>query len=329
MCWFVAALLAMQVCAIFMLEVARPGLRDPEYGLRAERLHQRLAENPGRPAAVVLGSSRVTFGVRPQAWEDECTTRTRPLLFNMGRVGGGPLFELLTLRRLYADGVKPDVVLIEYWPPFLCEEGPFDEMTRVDASRLYLADRPLLRKYHPDTAALEEAMWTSRCNPLFAYRQRWLAALAPSWVPRAKRNEPGCRGMDAWGWVPGLENEPTQRTARLAHFYPIYRDHFAQFDISPKADRALRESITLARSQGAKVMLVHMPESSEFRQWYSERVEASVREHRERLCDELSVPFVDARSWLGDECFADGFHLTPAGAAAFTQRLGEKCERCP
>ena len=44
--------------------------RDPEYGRRANRLRARVAEHPGRPLVLVVGSSRTAMGVCPSAWED-------------------------------------------------------------------------------------------------------------------------------------------------------------------------------------------------------------------------------------------------------------------
>ena len=45
-------------------------------------------------------------------------------------------------------------------------------------------------------------------------------------------------------------------------------------------------------------------------------------EARNRLSRELAVPVIDARDWVDERLFADGFHLSRAGAAAFTARLG-------
>src|SRR5438128_2658811 len=96
-----------------------PQLRDPEYGRRLDRLHDRLAEYPNRPLVLVVGSSRTSMGLRPAAWEAVRPNGTRPdpLLFNMSLVGSGPVMELMCLRRIYADGVRPEAVVIEVWPP--------------------------------------------------------------------------------------------------------------------------------------------------------------------------------------------------------------------
>src|SRR5262249_5963048 len=116
--WFAAVLLLLHVGAVLATDVAWPELRDPEYGRRAKALRERVREHPTRPLVLVVGSSRSAMGVRPGAWEAARPGTARdPLLFNMATLGSGPIQELLALRRVYADGFRPAVVLIEYWPP--------------------------------------------------------------------------------------------------------------------------------------------------------------------------------------------------------------------
>src|SRR5262249_4895699 len=135
--WFVATVIVLNAVVLVATDALWPRLRDPEYGRRADRLKARIAENPGRPLILALGSSRVGAGVKPTEWEAVRPGRPDdPLLFNMAEVGSGPLIQLLTLHRVYAEGVRPEIVLIEYWPPFMAyDEWP--EWPRVDWERLY------------------------------------------------------------------------------------------------------------------------------------------------------------------------------------------------
>ena len=324
MAWFLAALLGANVAAGLYADVVRADRRDPEYGRRVESLRCRMREHPGRPVAVVIGSSRPAMGLSPKAWE-QVRGPSDPLLFNLSRLGGGPLAAVMTLRRLAADDVRPDVVILEVWPTLLREEGEFDERVRFDPDRLYASDRPFIRDYLSDPDGIEREMVETRLNPVFANRGRWLARLAPSWVRSSQRVEPGTRELDDWGWAPGCDHhpqDPAARAARVAHYEPIYRKHFAGFRVSPIADRAVREAIALARAGGARVAFAFFPESSEFRSWYPLATERVAREYLDALCRELAVPLIDAQSWLDDSLIADGIHPTRVGAATFTRRFG-------
>jgi lysophospholipase L1-like esterase len=84
----------------------------------------------------------------------------------------------------------------------------------------------------------------------------------------------------------------------------------------------VRESVKLAQAHGAAVGFVWLPESSEFRGWYTPDTERHCREYITKLCDELGTPLIDARTWAADTRLTDGFHLSRAGAAEFTRKLG-------
>jgi len=325
--WFGVSLLALNAIAFLVIDASGSNLRDPEYGRRLTSLQQRMAEHAERPLVLVVGSSRASMGVRPAAWEE---TRPRtphdPLIFNMSLVGSGPLMELMCLRRVYADGLRPAAVVLEYWPPFLREDGPYYEPARIDHARLGAVDRPLVREYWNDPKEVERLMRRDRLNPLFETRHRLLAQLLPRWQPWDKRMEMAWGGLDPWGWLSGLEDhfppDPEMRSIRLRHCEKTYRTQFQNYTIHPMADRALRETVALARSHGAKVAFAYLPEASEFRSWMPAEVERLAQDHLARLRAELDVPLIDARHWMADGYLVDGFHLSRLGAAEFTKQFG-------
>ena len=323
--WFAAAVVALHAAALAALDSPWPHLRDPEYGLRAARLRARAAEHPARPLAVVVGNSRASMGVKPAAWEAARPgTAADPLLFNFATVGAGPVQQLITVRRLYADGFRPAVVLLEYWPPVLRQDGPHAEQHRV-GRRLRYDDAPVVRAYFPDPDAAAQLMLEARASPLYANRDRWLVRALPKWLPPRQRADVTWREMDGWGWLPGMDVRPDDAATRrvfLNHYRPDFRARFDGYAIHPDSDRALREAVAVARAHGARVGFVYLPESSEVRSWYPPEVEQAARAHFAALVRELNTPVLDARGWMADEYLADGHHLSRVGAAAFTPRLG-------
>lgn len=331
--WFVASLFALYFAAFLLLDVVRPSIRDPEYGRRVASLRSRIAEHPGRPLVLVIGSSRVSMGLRPTAWEEtrpNDPTRPDPLIFNMSLVGSGPVMELMCLRRVYADGFRPAAVVLEYWPPFLREDGPYFEPDRIDHARLSDADRPLIHEYfwseHRNPTETEHEILLDRLRPLYRTRHRLLSQLLPRWQPWDKRLDMAWGNLDGWGWLAGIEEhypaEPKMRALRVQHCEKIYRPQFQGFTIHPLADKALRETVNLARSNGAKVAFAYLPEATEFRSWIPPEVDRLARDHLARLRRELDVPLIDARRWLPDGYLVDGFHLSRIGAVEFTKRFG-------
>jgi len=112
------------------------------------------------------------------------------------------------------------------------------------------------------------------------------------------------------------------RALRVRHCEKIYRPQFQGFSIHPLADKALRETVNLARSNGAKVAFAYLPEATEFRSWMPPEVDRLAQDHLARLRRELDVPLIDARRWLPDGYLVDGFHLSRVGAVEFTRKFG-------
>jgi hypothetical protein len=93
-------------------------LRDPEYGTKRAR----LAENRGRPLRLVLGSSRTNLGIHPVALPPlpavpaRDGAPTEPVVFNASLMAAGPVLQLLCLRRLLSNGIRPDRAnIVQRW----------------------------------------------------------------------------------------------------------------------------------------------------------------------------------------------------------------------
>ena len=168
-------------------------------------------------------------------------------------------------------------------------------------------------------------MRVQRWNPIWAARERLLVQVFPKWLRNERRMDWMWDDVDGWGWKPGFDYPPgktPERDRMLAACGNIYRPLFADFRISASADRALREAVQVAREHGAAVGLLYMPESSEFRSWYTPEAERLSRQHLAGISRDLAVPVIDTRLWMDDGLLVDGFHLSRRGAAEFTRKLG-------
>jgi hypothetical protein len=99
----------------------------------------------------MLGSSRTRQGLLGKSLEQPLGQATgRPaVVFNFGQNSAGPMTELLNLKRLLADGIRPDLLLVEVMPPFLGVQQAFEEAgeLRLPTHRLRFADLPLVEHY--------------------------------------------------------------------------------------------------------------------------------------------------------------------------------------
>ncbi len=323
--WFVAGAALLHAGAVLATE-AWPQLRDPEYGRRARELRARTAKHPDRPLVVVIGSSRVSMGVKPDAWEAvRPGTPHDPLLFNMGAYGAGPVQELITMHRVFADGFRPAVVLLEYCPMLLRQDGRFGDSARLDPRRLRWSDRTVVRNYFADPDGAERRMRAARLNVFAENRERWMLQAVPEWVSKFGARNGGWVGLDQWGWTPGMDVLPHDAATRRMLIEHNREDVHGRFDghtIDPNSDRALREAVAVARAHGSRVGFLYLPESVEFQSWYPAPVERAARTHLAGLERDLGVPIINARDWMSDDQLADGFHLSRVGAGSFTERLG-------
>jgi hypothetical protein len=325
-CWALVFFGAAQLLLAGAMERWRPEWRDREYGRKAAQLRQCLADHPGRPLALMLGSSRTVYAFRPEEFHPlHSPSGERYVGFNFGVAAAGPVKECVCLQSLLDDGIRPDLVLVEVLPPMLNEPGPgrFCEENWIHVPGLAASEVRQAQAYSNRPGRMGRAWLRSRLVPWHAHRERildgWHRPLEPG------RTRPLDR-MDAFGWIPAEWEavSPQKRREETDFARQQYAPCFADFSLGEGPARAVRDLVDRCRADGIGVALVLMPEGSEFRSWYPPSMLHAVDGFLAELQQAQGVPLLDARTWVKDADFWDSHHLLPAGATAFSRRLARE-----
>lgn len=321
-----AAFVTLQLGLAIAIAYWIPELRDPFYGYKAAHLRAR-AKSEQSTTVVMLGSSRTVFGLKAGLLERQLRDELgRPVIvFNFGIFGAGPVIELLTLRRLLDDGVRPDLVLVEVLPALLTTDRQVPrEAHWLPAERLWLPELRWLRQFGFPFRDLRRTWLQAWPIPWYAHRFAIVSRLSPAWLPTQLRQDWG-RADDPSGWsgasTPPSTPEQYQRgiaRARLEYFETLQH-----FELGDPAVRALRELLQICQREHIPTALLLMPEGSEFRSWFPAPALAQTQALLAELRQQYGSAVVDARAWVADEYFSDAHHLVDRGAEAFTLRLGE------
>jgi hypothetical protein len=303
-----------------------PDLHDPAYAFKAAQLRRRVDLGKRPLTVLILGSSRTLFGLRAGLLEDQLRQAlARPVAaYNFGIGGAGPLRECLYLERLLAEGVRPDLVLVEVLPPFLAGQlrRPM-ELRYVTPTYFKDDEAARLADCGFGLPGLGTFRWQARVVPWYAYRFTLLNRFAAGWLAPGQR-EYRPEHIDDWGWVPWPFNHPTpdERRRGTEHARGPFMKPLADFQIGPAPCMALRELLTVCQSRGIAAALVLMPEGRAFRSLYPAPAWEQIETFLTGLGREFGVPLVNARRWNGERDFQDSHHLLPEGAARFSTRLG-------
>lgn len=326
--WGLGFFLALQACFEYPLSHFWPQLHDPEYGGKLVRLRAKLAAKPAdQPLVLVLGSSHTGMGVRPAALPD---SPGRPLVFNFSINGSGRIVDLLSLRRLLAEGIRPDWVLVETWPMHLLLDGRGAKTGGcLPPVRLRYRDLGVLARYYAQPHKTRARWREAQMLPWFHHRYFLVSLLAPQLLPKAMRMDFLWSNTDEWGWqwVPGHTECCDTNPARMAAVEQFYTELLPQFRITPEGEGALREIVETCRREGIQVAMLRMPESARVRRLYPDAVRGAVDDFLTGLAREYRVPLIDAWDWGQEQDFSDGHHLTPDGAARFMGRLDREVLR--
>jgi hypothetical protein len=234
--------------------------------------------------------------------------------------------ELWYLRRLLADGIRPDWILAEVWPPYLYQSGAWAEENRIHAARLLHRDLAVLSRYSTKSGRLCRTWYKGQIQPWLTHRIFLLNLYAPDWLPPNQRLDPSWKGLDRWGWLATPEGEPDAATRQqlFSRGRQMLAPALEHFQVGEASNRALRELVALCRQERIGVVLIFLPEASQCRSWYPPAAQTQVDEYLHGLSKESAVPVVNARQWIPDRQFLDGYHLTTNGAASFSEQLEQR-----
>lgn len=318
--WGVAFFAAAQLGLALAKACWRPDPTDPEYGRKLVCLRQRLAERRGaEPLIVALGSSRTSMGLRTEILHvNRAAEVGGPLVFNFGMCQFGPTGELMCLHRLLADGVRPDVVLLEVFAGMLLLDHVLLE--QLDVHRLRYQDQRLVGRYVARPGELQRRWWQAQLVPWSDNRFLLLNNYLPAWLADDNRMDMQWRGMAAAGWVPASKFE-RPRPEWDDESLEVFRGAIQEFRADCVGARALRELCAVCREKGIATVAVLLPESARFRAAHSSACLAGLERYLDGLHSEFGTSVVDARAWLPDDSFVEGVHLTHLGAAQFTMAL--------
>jgi hypothetical protein len=328
--WTGACFLVLQLGLAVAIEWRLPRLQDPEYAVKAQRLHARALAlaGPQRPFTVVmLGSSRTHHAFDAGRLEKPLAAALgRPVVvFNFGIMGAGPINHLINLNRLLAEGVRPDLLLIEVLPPLLGERARTRELERLPAQRLGYRDLAVVDRY-PGVFPNYRADWWQACAvPWYAHRFVILSQALPRWLPYY--HQEGGQPVDDSGWAGGSGRTsvtPAEQRDVLRMARADWGQLLQGFRLGGCSARALADLLDVCRREGIASALVLMPEGSEFRGFYTGDAWAQIDGYVGQLSRRHGVPLINARTWLADDAFWDSHHLLLGGAAAFTDRFGRE-----
>ena len=322
--WFAGFVAALYAYWLVMADFVVRNFWDPPYEMKLERLEAQQAKYPGHPLWLLMGSSRVMVGVRPDVLAGRLGEKDAPLVFNFGMGGVGLARQFIYFKRLLHDGIKPRRVGIEVFEAdiaheiFAASDGPF---LATRARENEIGDYLRYSTTPPDFAEIRSR---SRWDPIFRYGMI-MPNQTLSWrilpLPGIRRLEKV--PYDKWGWV---MIESTTQEDEYGKIFAInkarYEGDFAHFAVAPKSDLVLRDYLALCRDQGIEAFFLKMPEADDFRAMHTAEGDAALAAYLAKLQEEFGDPLVDASTWIERSGFSDGHHLNGVGAAQFTNRLG-------
>ena len=315
-----AAMAVVHLAIALTVDLRFPAFHDHEFYRRLELLRARRDEHPDRPLALVLGSSRIAVGFRPEILPPMYAADGREVLvFNHSHLAADSISVLMGYQRLRSAGIRPAFLVVEVMPSCLTIKRPmltFESMT--------LTDIPSVRRLF-DPFEMSWRYVRPRLFQLHRNRTDFLRTVAPVEGESACAcQELGPLGGSCVGEILFASATPEETRKRTEGSRAGYQPRLDPLVLAQNQIQAIDTILRYAQMDGTKVVLIRTPESSDYRSWYGPAAEATMAAFVDERRARYGVPVVDARCWLPDEDFADGHHLFLAGADRFTRLLAER-----
>lgn len=277
---------------------------------------------------VQLGSSMTMFGLDARRVEDRLAADlSRPVVVhNLGVPGLGPVGARLYFERMLAEGIRPDLLILDVVPNLVCPhpaDGGVVERQWFSPHRLRRHELSfMIRHGFPADSAFE--WWKGSLVPFHTHRMSLVSAIAPKFLRFQDQVDWG-RAADTNGFIPNRFPAQTKQ----------HREDWVRKELGPNATllsslnvdslagTAIREIAAVAKREGILFQAVLMPSTSEIREVYDRQRMADLRGFLEELCGDVGVRLIDALDWVPDEDFLDVHHMGPSGAVVYSDRLVE------
>lgn len=329
--WAIAVVLGIHGGLMCWTTFASPYLEDKEFEERyaAYSKRWRQAHAKGRETMVIVGSSRLEWGLYARIVEETIASRASaaPMVHNFGFSGAGPLIDWAIVRRLIASPVPPDRVVIEINPIFYhTRDGAAYETPRLVREKIFPCERKSLDRL--GWRQVNAAHWSDECVPAWS-RGR---ANIVWWSLRKKLTADERRGdhppPDDWG--DANLNVPTPDPASRAILTKRSKDAYCEclqnLEVEATTRAAMDDVLALCRAKGIRVAFFIMPESDAFREWYVLKSHAAIDGLLRHLAAGQDAAFFDARLWFPDPAiYYDSHHLLDDGARRFSRRFADEC----
>jgi hypothetical protein len=233
-----------------------------------------------------------------------------------------PIEQLLVLKRLLNDGIRPAHIYFEILPACLCDNRLPEQI--VQPARLRGSDIDLFMPYVEDTVSYRREWFFHRLDPIALSRfsilnehASWAMDNPTRWTyaTHAPTHPLGWNTWKEGSLTPALAQKMIDATEKS------YHETLGHLELSERPRQYIEDFLEICNLRDIPVTLFLMPEAPSFRQWYSAESENKVHDYLADLQKRRGLPLIDCRVWGVDEAFVDGHHLKTAEARRFTKHF--------